>query len=103
MLNGIGGITIKQAKENLTHAEALQWAEYMRVRGSFNLGRRIDRGFALLTSWLLKVNGQDADMEDFLPATERFHKEKVATPNDVLHLFKAISKRNEQLKQKRVK
>lgn len=76
----------------------------MRKRGSFNLGRRMDRGFAMLTSWLLKVNGQKASMEDFLPDSERFHEEKVATPDDVLHLFTAISKRNEQLKKtKRVK
>lgn len=85
----------------MTHAESLKWAAYMQKRGSLNLGRRIDRGFAMLTKWLLTVNGHKAEVEDFLPRSERVQEEYIAKPEDVLNLFRAISKRNEQLTAKR--
>lgn len=76
--------------------------QYINKRGSLNLGRRIDRGFAMLSKWLLTVNGHKAEIEDFLPKSECVSEEQVAKPEDVLHLFKAIASRNSQLKTKRV-
>lgn len=87
----------------MTHDESLIWAAYINKRGSLNLGRRIDRGFAMLTAHLMAVNGHEADIEDFLPKSERVQDERVAKPEDVLHLFTAISKRNEQLANKRAR
>lgn len=100
MLNGVGGRTIAEAKENMTHKEALQWADYISKTGSLNTGRRIDRGFAMLTTWLLRVNGSKAEIEDFLPYHEK-QPDKIATPDEVLNLFKAISKHNNHLTGKR--
>ena len=87
----------------MTHAESLQWVAYINKRGSLNVGRRLDRGFAMLTKYLLTVNGHKAEIEDFLPKTERVQDEYIAKPEDVLNLFRAISKRNEQLATKRTR
>lgn len=97
MLNGIGGRIIAEAKDNMSHAEAVQWAIYIRKRGSLNVGRRIDRGFASLTMWLLRVNGAKVEMEDFLPYYEK-QPDRVAEPEDVLKLFQAISRQNQHVK-----
>lgn len=91
MLNGIGGCTIAQAKENMSHAEAVEWAKYIRARGSLNMGKRIDRGFAMLTMWLLRVNGGKAELEDFLPYAEK-PPEKPASAAAVFALLKSIKK-----------
>lgn len=101
VLNGVGGRTVKEAKEIMTHEESLLWAQYISKRGSLNLGRRMDRGFAMLSKWLLTVNGHKATIDDFLPKSEHA-KEEAAKAEDVLHLFKAIASRNSQLKTKRV-
>jgi len=87
----------------MTHAESLQWAEYINKRGSLNLARRVDRGFAMLSKWILTVNGHKAEIEDFLPRSERVSEDQIAKPEDVLNLFKGIASRNNQLKTKRVR
>ena len=48
VLNGIGGRTIAEAQETLSFAEFQTWCQYRRKRGTLNVGRRIERGAALL-------------------------------------------------------
>ncbi len=55
-LNGIGGNTIHQVKNNLTMLEINQWAEYRSRRGSLNTGRRFEQTAANMMA--LQVNNQ---------------------------------------------
>lgn len=42
-MNGIGGNTVAEVKNNLTMLEVQQWAEYRLRRGSLNIGRRVEQ------------------------------------------------------------
>ncbi len=55
-LNGIGGNTVHQVKNNLTMLEINQWAEYRSRRGSLNTGRRFEQTAANMMA--LQVNNQ---------------------------------------------
>lgn len=55
-LNGIGGNTIHQVKNNLTMLEINQWAEYRYRRGSLNVGRRVEQTTASMMA--IYINGQ---------------------------------------------
>ena len=43
------------------------WRAYQHRRGSFNLGRRLERGFALLAYLYSHRNGGKATMDDYMP------------------------------------
>lgn len=76
-MHGIGGHTIAEAKENVSHAEAMRWLEYLEQRGSLNLGTRMESGFALLAVIMAKGfklkhhTGRDLKIEDFLPHADK--------------------------------
>ena len=70
------GMTVSEAKRRMTYREALQWGAYFQKHGyaSQTSGAipEIQRGFALLASILINVNGgykggNKAKIEDFLP------------------------------------
>jgi hypothetical protein len=83
-LHGVGGCTIAEAKRNLSLAEAQRWFAYIRKRGSLNVGRRVESGFALLTTTYIKSKGGKADIYDFMPHEE----EPVATDiRDLASIF----------------
>lgn len=67
MLHGIGGRTIAEAKEAITHDEFLLWVDYIRKRGSLNVGLRLESGFALLATMVNRALGGKAQMHDFTP------------------------------------
>lgn len=68
MLHGIGGRTIEEAKENLTHMEVQQWAAYIRKRGSLNIGRRLEWGFAIIAQLLNNAHFKEKrSNRDFMP------------------------------------
>ncbi len=67
MLAGIGGRTIAEAKQSMSYAEALDWAEYRRLRGSFNAGTRIEWSSALLSMMINRATGGKAEMSDYMP------------------------------------
>lgn len=92
MLHGIGGRTIEEAKETLTHDEFVAWCEYIARRGTLNLGTRMEHGFALVAHVLTAVNGQKTRIEDFLP--KRKQDEPEASINDVFKLLKGVRKKN---------
>lgn len=70
MLHGIGGRTIAEAKERMSHAEFFAWCTYIQKRGSLNLGPRLEQGFALIATVINRSNGGRAQMSDFLPKRE---------------------------------
>jgi len=45
-MNGIGGRTIAEAQENLTHTEFIVWCKFRNKRGSLNQGMRIETALA---------------------------------------------------------
>jgi hypothetical protein len=65
----------------------LTWRAYQLKRGSFNLGRRLEAGFALLAHLYTKRNGGTATMEDFMPH-ERHEEE--GSIEAVARMFGAI-------------
>lgn len=69
-------MTVSDAKSRMTYLEAMRWAAYFRKHGYASQSQgsvpEIQRGFALLASILINVNGgykngNKAKMEDFLP------------------------------------
>lgn len=91
MLNGIGGSTIEEAKERLTHAEFVSWYAYIKKRGSLNLGSRIEHGFAMLAHVTNNSMGGKSKFEDFVPKREE-EPEKTASIGEVFSLLKSKSK-----------
>lgn len=91
MLNGIGGRTIAEAKNNITQKEAIAWSVYRNKYGSLNLGRRLEQGIALLAAAVINSQGGKADVADFMPHEPK-PEEKVADINEVFGLFKKLKK-----------
>lgn len=67
MLNGIGGNTIEQAKENISESEFKQWQEYIRIFGSLNPSIHINHSSGRLAYVVQAVQGGKMGLEDFLP------------------------------------
>ena len=67
MLHGIGGKTIKEATQNVTAKEFDKWAEYIRKRGSLNVGQRVEAAVAVLATQINRALGGKAEMIDFMP------------------------------------
>ncbi|WP_032705873.1 phage tail assembly protein T [Pseudomonas syringae] len=65
----MGGRTIAEAKENLSLIEFRSWLKYRALRGSLNIGMRVERGSALLAMMYANVNYKDGPyrMFDFMP------------------------------------
>lgn len=67
MLAGIGGRTVAEAKERVQYAEFMDWMTYRRMRGSLNIGNRLESGFALIAFMISRATGGTADQRDFMP------------------------------------
>ena len=67
VLHGIGGRTIAEAKERLTHDEFTSWVAYRRERGTLHVGMSLEAGFALIASMIARATGGTAEMRDFMP------------------------------------
>lgn len=70
-------MTVGEAKSRMSYPEAMRWAAYFKKHGYASLSQgstpEIQRGFALLASILINVNGgykngNKAKVEDFLPS-----------------------------------
>lgn len=70
VLAGVGGRTVAEAKECLQYAEFMDWLTYRRMRGSLNVGTRLESGVALLASLISRACGGDASQLDFMPHAE---------------------------------
>lgn len=66
-LNGIGGNSINEVKNNLTMVEVKQWAEYRYRRGSLNVGRRVEQAVANMMSIYINSNGGEIDALELMP------------------------------------
>jgi hypothetical protein len=55
-LNGVGGRTIEEAKERLSYDEAIAWMEYVGLRGTLNIGMRVEVMIAQLLVMIAKAN-----------------------------------------------
>lgn len=68
-MHGIGGRTIREAKEVVTLQEAHDWVSYIRMRGPLDLGTRLEYMLAQLTVVIHHGLFKDskAKIADFLP------------------------------------
>lgn len=68
----MGGSTIAEAQQRLGYQEALQWMKYRRLRGSFNLGMRVERGTAQLSMFYVNTHSKNGGYKiyDFMPHME---------------------------------
>jgi hypothetical protein len=67
VLHGIGGATVEEAKQTLTHDEFIAWVAFIRKRGTVNLADRIDAGFAMLAHVITAMHGKKTKVSDFMP------------------------------------
>lgn len=51
----------------MSFAEVMEWASYREMRGTFNLGRRIEVGNGLVAFMVNRVNRGKAKLSDFTP------------------------------------
>ena len=66
MLNNIGGSTVAEAKERLTHHEVLGWIAYREKYGTLDRNRRLERHFAMLTHLTSRVAGGKGTLQDYM-------------------------------------
>lgn len=72
MLNGIGGRSIFEAKQNLTMQEVRMWANYRAKRGSLNIGRRIEQNIGQYRAeYVMFKAGKQVDIYDYMPHEDR--------------------------------
>lgn len=90
MLNGIGGRTIHEAKLRMSYEEFMAWRAYIYKRGSLNIGLRVERGFALISTVVNRAAGGKAEMEDFMPHADKPKEE--ASLVSVFSLLQAKAK-----------
>ena len=89
VLNGVGGRTVAEAKEAVTHEESLLWQAFMQRRGSLHLGMRLESGFALLAHMVNRALGGHASIEDYMLHGD----EKEASIDDVMKILASGAKR----------
>jgi hypothetical protein len=90
VLHGIGGRTIAEAKRRLTYVEALQWVEYMRRRGSLNVGQRVEAAIAVLSTQVNRALGGKAEFADFAPHWDQPEPQL----DDIAKLFGAVTRKH---------
>lgn len=71
MFNGIGGATIEEAKQRMSHAEFQNWITFRNMRGSLFVGNRLESGFGLLAYMVNRGLGGKHTMSDFLPHADK--------------------------------
>ncbi len=82
MLNGIGGRTVLEAKQNMPYDEFLNWITYRRQRGTLNLGMRLEWLFARAA---YQNAGKNAKFEDIMRYDDEPEKEdRQATLSDLM-------------------
>lgn len=90
VLHGIGGRTIAEAKETMSHVEFKAWVSYLTKRGTLNQGTKLEGGFALIAHLICSAagikhkSGRAMQMADFMPHAE------TEEPLSVDKVFKAL-------------
>lgn len=67
---GVGGRTIAEAKQNLSVEEFHRWKAYRGMRGSLNVGRRLEIGLGQLCALYAQAHGSKLSSYDFMPHEE---------------------------------
>lgn len=89
-------MTVGEAKSRMSYMEAVRWAAYFKKHGYASLSRgsvpEVQRGFALLASILINVNGgykngNKAKIDDFLLSR---HGEQEGGVEDVAALLSSL-------------
>jgi hypothetical protein len=84
VLNGVGGRTIAEAKENMLHDEYLDWIAYRNKHGPLNLAKHVEWGNGLLAMLFNNVHYRDKkEHHEFMPHYEM----PEATIGDVMKLL----------------
>ncbi|GGZ83315.1 hypothetical protein GCM10007161_13520 [Ignatzschineria indica] len=84
VLNQIGGNSIKESQENLSHKEVSIWMRYMREKGSLNIGSRVEQSVGLISSMFEQVNSKGkVDLSKHFPNLYK----KPAIDSDVKQVF----------------
>ena len=98
VLHGIGGRTIREAKESMTLQEAHDWVSYIRMRGPLNVGTRLEHMLAQLTVVLHRglFKNSEAKLEDFLPIRAEQEPEQL----DIKAVFAMLKLKSAQNKAK---
>lgn len=67
-MNGVGGRSIAEAKQQLSYKEVLLWRAYYERYGSLNVNRRLQCELAELKTMLaVKLGMKDIEIYDFMP------------------------------------
>ncbi|MES2910627.1 MAG: hypothetical protein V4718_04525 [Pseudomonadota bacterium] len=77
----------------MTYAEALKWSEYMKKRGTLNLGMRLESGLAHLQAMVINrtggyKGGGAANPRDFMPHADKQVEQTAMTLAQAMELFK---------------
>lgn len=67
-------------------SEFSNWKAYVKKHGPLHPGMNLERGFALIASTLVRVNGGKAKMTDYMPHYESPDND-VATPQDIIRIL----------------
>lgn len=67
----------------------MRWIAYIKQRGSLNVGRRVENGFAMLAVILERTRGnKDADFYDYAPHEDRPEVSLLDVANSLGAVFK---------------
>jgi hypothetical protein len=88
VLHGIGGRTVEEARERMSHTEFVRWCSYIRKHGTLNVGLRVEMAAALVSHVVSAVNGNKTRIQDFLPKREP----QQASIQDVFKMIKSTKK-----------
>ena len=72
----------------MSYSEYLAWLEYVKKRGSLNLGLRLEWLFARVSYQISRALGGKSEFEDF----RRYQDEKIATISDIARMMGIKSK-----------
>ena len=90
MMNGVGGRTVAEAQQNMSMAEARQWAHYIKRHGGLNIAERVEQAAALICATGAQLMGnKKIKVNDFIPNRESDDELRLATPEDFLKVLQA--------------
>lgn len=90
MLAGVGGRTIEEAQQNLTHREVIDWIAYRAKFGPLSVQARQERIAAAQMHHLNTIHGGKAKFEDFMIFSQLDEAaQPEATVDDVLMMLKS--------------
>jgi len=88
VLCGIGGRTIAEAQKNISYVEFLEWVQYRRKRGSLNLGMRMERGSALISTILSNIHRKKDSQPVSFYRYAPHHEEPVLSMEEAMESWK---------------